>query len=290
MSFRESRAEEDMEDFLRVWIRTHRARRVIKLYGQNDQRTDEWHAKRSEMITASEVSGAWGTAAARRTLILRKLVPRESGSGSAPALIWGTRLEPVAKEIYEVETGCKITDVSCVQHPVYPFLGASPDGILTSTTDPFRRYRLVEFKCPYSRVAKNEIPEAYIHQMQMQMECTGIDGCEYVEFRFKQVWFAEWMKFSGKRGVFAVKGEKVFYKGLDEDLQTWRSCLAGDQDDYQFVYWILDSQKRDFVAYDPNWLPSHLPDLKSCWDEVLAHRASGSVPESPKSTVVTLEL
>jgi len=280
-----------MERFLRLWIRTHRARRVIKLYGQNDQRTDAWHAKRSEMITASEVSGAWGTPSARRTLVMRKLVPREeSGMGSSPALIWGTRLEPVAKEIYEVETGCKITDVSCVQHPVYPFLGASPDGILTTTADPFRRYRLVEFKCPYSRPQKDGIPEAYVHQMQMQMECTGIDGCEYVEFRFKQVWFAEWTKHIGKRGVFAVSGEKVYYKGLDEDLTVWRNCLSGDQDDYQFVYWILNSQTRDFLAHDPNWLPSHLPDLKSCWDEVLAHRAAGSVPESPKSTIVTLEL
>jgi hypothetical protein len=122
------------------------------------------------------------------------------------------------------------------------------------------------------------------------MECTGIDGCEYVEFRFKQVWFAEWMKYTGRRGVFAVSGEKVYYKGLDEDLTVWRNCLSGDQDDYQFVYWILNSQTRDFLAHDPNWLPSHLPDLKSCWDEVLAHRAAGTVPESPKSTVVTLEL
>lgn len=279
-----------MDRFLRLWIRVYRAKKVVRLYGQNDQRTDAWHAKRSEMITASEVSGAWGTPTARRTLILRKLVPRESGSGSAPALIWGTRMEPVAKEIYEVETGCKITDVSCVQHPVYPFLGASPDGILTSTTDPFRRCRLVEFKCPFSRPAKNGIPEAYVHQMQMQMECTGIDGCEYVEFRFKQVWFAEWMRYTGKKGTFAVRGDTVFYKGLDENLQTWRTGLAGDSDDYQLVYWILDSQKRDFVAHDPNWLPSHLLDLKSCWDEVLAHRTAGTLPESPKSTVVTLEL
>jgi hypothetical protein len=99
-------------------------------------------------------------------------------------LIWGTRFECIAKEIYENETRCTITDVSCVQHPVYPFLGASPDGIIfpTDPKDVRRRGRLVEFKCPFSRVAKDGVPAAYIHQMQMQMACTGRVWCDYVVF------------------------------------------------------------------------------------------------------------
>ena len=142
------------------------------------------------MITASEVYSVFGSESAKKEVMMRKLCPRKEGDGPPiAALAWGTRFEPVAKRLYEERTKCKITDVSCVQHPVYGFLGASPDGLIVpdDPTDMRRYGRLVEFKCPMSRVEKPEIPMGYIHQMQMQMECTGIDECEYVEFRFKQV-------------------------------------------------------------------------------------------------------
>lgn len=149
--------------------REHAVNRVIEMYGQNDQRSAAWHTKRTEMITASEVTDAWTTSESRRRLIMRKLDPKESsGTGACAPLIWGTRFEPIAKKIYEDETGCRIVDVSCVQHPVHLFLGASPDGILfpkeEDKTDK-RWGRLVEFKCPISRDPKPEIPNHYIHQM-----------------------------------------------------------------------------------------------------------------------------
>ncbi len=194
-------------DLGRLWMRDRCYERVLRMYGANDQRTDAWHAKRSEMITASEVYQIFGTDASRREVMMRKLEPRQPTEGSAPvpALIWGTRFEPVAKRIYEERTKCEITDVSCVQHPVHSFLGASPDGLIIPTFDDPRRYgRLVEFKCPMSRKPSDEIPPGYVHQMQMQMECTGIDECEYVEFRFKLVNYTEWKRSKETKGCFAV--------------------------------------------------------------------------------------
>lgn len=276
--------------------REHAVNRVIELYGQNDQRSAAWHTKRTEMITASEVTDAWTTSESRRRLIMRKLEPKENvGTGACAPLIWGTRFEPIAKKIYEDETGCRIVDVSCVQHQTIPFLGASPDGIIfpkeEDKTDK-RWGRLVEFKCPFSRDPKPEIPNHYIHQMQMQMECTGIDECEYVEFRFKQVYYAEWTAFEGKKGVFAAIGDgKVFYREDTQTTEDWKASLDGDADDYQFVYWILASTKKDFVPKDPEWLTTHLPDLQATWDEVVKHREAGTLPEAPpKPVVVTLDI
>jgi putative phage-type endonuclease len=245
------------------------------MYGANDQRTDAWHAKRSEMITASEVYQVFGSESARRDVMMRKLEPRPSGDGTnpIPALLWGTRFEPVAKRIYEERTECIITDVSCVQHPVYSFLGASPDGLIVPNQDDPRRYgRLVEFKCPMSRVMKDEIPPGYVHQMQMQMECTGIDECEYVEFRFKQVNFTEWQRSKETKGYLAVYDNgKVVY---DQEI---------DADDCQMVYWILQSLKQDFVQKDPKWLSTYLPRLQAFWDEVLEHRKNGTRPAEKKT-------
>ena len=257
----------------RLWNRDRCYERVLRMYGANDQRTDGWHAKRGEMVTASEVYGVFGSDSARREVMMRKLEPRPRGERPAiPALLWGTRFEPVAKKIYEDRTDCKITDVSCVQHPVYPFLGASPDGLIVPNgNDPKRYGRLVEFKCPISRAMKAEIPAGYVHQMQMQMECTGIDECEYVEFRFKQVNYSEWIKSTDMRGMFTV---------YDDGRVDYENEVH--EDDTQVIYWILSSIKEDFVPKDPNWLPNHIEGLTAFWNEVLEHRGNGTTPESKK--------
>jgi putative phage-type endonuclease len=257
----------------RLWMRDRCYERVLRMYGANDQRTDAWHAKRSEMITASEVYGVFGSESARREVMMRKLEPKPPGEGNAvPALLWGTRFEPVAKKIYEERTQCTITDVSCVQHPRHTFLGASPDGLIVPKSDDPKRYgRLVEFKCPISRALKAEIPPGYIHQMQMQMECTGIDECEYVEFRFKQVNYSEWVRSTEQKGMFTVyeDGKVVYDKDIYEDTT-------------QVIYWLLTSIKEDFVPKDPEWLPKHLEGLTQFWNEVLEHRKQGTLPPKPE--------
>lgn len=136
------------------------------------------------MITASEVGNiVEGTPSSRHEVLLRKLVPQVQDEGRkgnflTNPLLWGTKFEPIAKRIYERDTKCSIRDVSCVQHPTIPYLGASPDGVILCPDDRERHHCLVEFKCPISRKITGEIPKAYVHQMQLQMECTGVDECE----------------------------------------------------------------------------------------------------------------
>lgn len=261
-----------MGDLGRLWMRDRAFERTVRLYGKNDQRTDAWLNTRGKMITASEVSKVWQTPASRLELLEKKLDPptRSDGLNPIPALIWGTRFEPIAKKIYEDTTHCEIIDVGCCQHPVHSFLGASPDGLIIpkyADADPYRYGRLVEFKCPMSRARKDEIPSYYVHQMQMQMECTGIDECEYVEFRFKQVNYSEWLRSTEQKGVFTVyeSGKVVYDKDIYEDTT-------------QVIYWLLTSIKEDFVPKDPEWLPKHLEGLTQFWNEVLEHRKQGTLP------------
>jgi hypothetical protein len=56
-------------------------------------------------------------------------------------------------------------------------------------------------------------------------------------------------------------------------------------EDYQMIYWVLQSIKKDFVPKDPNWLSDHLPQLQAFGEEVLQHRANGTRPEEKKAIV-----
>jgi hypothetical protein len=124
--------------------------------------------------------------------------------------------------------------------------------------------------------------------MQMQMECTGIDECEYVEFRFKQVNFTEWDAITETKGVFAVDEQgKVDYKPDLVDLCEWQASL---KDGNQYIYWVLVNIKKNLVPKDTRWLPDHFPDLKAFWDDVLKHRAEGTRPEPLPPKTLTINI
>lgn len=268
---------------------------LIQKYGANDQRTDAWHAKRGEMLTASEIYKATkdATPAARHELIMSKLTPRVRFEGAGPkALVWGTRFEPIAKEIYcSLQGGIEIVDTTCIPHPVHSFLGASPDGIIV-TKDPedFRYGKLVEFKCPISREFNDTtpIPPAYYAQMQLQMECTELYDCEYIEMGFKDLSYSEWCDTPAEyKSFFAVSDDEtsVIYKDFRDprDVITWKNEVLGENaEKYYMIFWILKKKRSTTVAKDPMWLLNNLESFKSVWEEIQIHRMAGTIPASPK--------
>ena len=270
-----------------IWMRRRKINRLLKLYGKADQRTDAWLLKRSEMITASEVSKAFASAtpSARKEMLVRKVNPKESmGQGpSMTACLWGTQFEPIAKEIYaNLQGGANVVDTTCVVHPKYPFLGASPDGIvlMKNPLDPDWG-KLVEFKCPISRKFTQDtaIPDAYYHQMQMQMECTDIDMCDYCEMQFTRCNQTDWKaSTSPYKGVLAVydSGE-IVYKPETADVKEWRKTLTDDE--YRLVHWTLENIRIESVPRDRTWLTTHLADLQSFWAVVQECRADPSKME-----------
>jgi len=72
-------------------------------------------------------------------------------------------------------------------HPTDSLLAASPDGLIIDAADPARVGRLLEIKCPITREINETIPFDYWCQMQIQMEVTGIDECEYVEVKLDSI-------------------------------------------------------------------------------------------------------
>jgi putative phage-type endonuclease len=276
--------------------RVEQVKYLLETYGQSDQRTDAWHTKRGQMLTASEIYKGLpdATPTQRHELILGKLIPREyTAPGTGPrALVWGTQFEPIAKRIYEsFQYNIEIVDLPCIPHPKVEFLGASPDGIILTKDTSDKRYgRLVEFKCPISRefTEHTPIPPAYFHQMQLQMECTGIDECEYIEVQFKELNYTEFVNCTAPiKSYFAVHKEtgNVLYKDFSEESEyiAWKEKMIGDKwEQYTTTFWMLNNWRAVTVKHQPNWLVVNLPSLTQVWSEVLEYRKTGTIPQSPK--------
>lgn len=275
---------------------------LIAEHGHNDQRTAAWYIKRGSMLTASEIYKALpdATSSQKHELIMGKLVPRPRTEGPGPrALVWGTRFEPIAKDIYCKMSALEmeIVDTTCIPHPTVSFLGASPDGIIVTKDSTHERYgRLVEFKCPISRVFSDDtpVPVSYYHQMQLQMECTTLKMCEYIEFQFKVLSYSEWTDTKAEyKGFYAVDDNDMIvkYKEL-HDIRTpteWRAEVLGTTDDWSLVYWVLDKYRMKLVEHDSEWLTKNLSSIRSIWDKICEHRTNGTLPDHPKDkTVLTL--
>ena len=163
---------------------------------QIPQRTQEWYLQGKRVLTASEFAYLFGSPRAVRQLAFQKVappadaVPQQTNrlaclTGEMGPFDWGVRFEPVVKIILADKWGATIMDSGRLLHPTDPLLAASPDGLILDATDPCRIGRLLEIKCPITREIGNEIPFEYWCQMQIQMEVTGIDECEYVEVKIE---------------------------------------------------------------------------------------------------------
>jgi hypothetical protein len=169
--------------------------RILSL-PQVPQRTQEWYLQGKSVLTASEFGNLFGSPRAIRQLAFQKVLPQTMSSSSNRLAClthemgpfdWGIRFEPVVKQILAERWGVTIMDSGRLMHPTDPLLAASPDGLITEATDSARIGRLIEIKCPISREIGDTIPFEYWCQMQIQMEVTGIEECEYVEVKIDSI-------------------------------------------------------------------------------------------------------
>jgi putative phage-type endonuclease len=128
------------------------------------------------MITASDIASAIGENHYESIdSFIKKKVLRTKWAGNA-ATAHGTLLEPFVRDMYDEMTGRKSHEIGLVQHRQYPWLGASPDGV---TEDGL----LIEIKCPMTRKIEPKIPKHYYPQVQLQLEITDLEECDFIQFK-----------------------------------------------------------------------------------------------------------
>lgn len=115
----------------------------------------------------------------------------EQVSAWSRAIQFGIDWEPEARKLYMKKTGFIVEESESVEHPVIPFLSASPDGIVY--VDGIQA-GVMEIKCPTPSVYMEYVSEihdngslkrvnkAYYYQTQAEMMVTGTSFCDFVVF------------------------------------------------------------------------------------------------------------
>jgi len=180
------RATNNKWRFLSHDVKTLQIKAVLER-PQIAQRTAEWYAQAQTMITASEFASLFASERQYANLVLSKAMPPLPKIGTSRLACptnemspfdWGIRYEPVVKQIFEKRWNVQVFEAGRITHSTDTRLAASPDGILSTGN-------LLEIKCPISREIGGDIPFEYWCQMQIQMEVTGIDACEYLEVKLE---------------------------------------------------------------------------------------------------------
>jgi len=266
------------------------------------QRTDEWFKIRNNCISASTLWKVLHTQSTKNQIIYEKCVGiKHIKNGIHSPMHWGQKYEQVAQMFYESMYGATIEEYGCIPHPIYPFLGASPDGLNVNQSS--SRYgRLLEIKCIKNRELTGIPKKEYWIQMQSQMECCDIDICDFLECRFLEYDNREQFENDGtytKTANNQVKGLMLCF--LDEDnnpiykykpielekqeTEQWIENIL-ENSNYTYVhtyYWYLQEYSCVSVERNRLWFSQILPVVKETWDTILYEREHGCEHRKPAS-------
>jgi hypothetical protein len=269
---------------------------------QTTQRTADWYTEFKRCLTASEIFKLFSSSRERGTLVLQKSgkieLAKRSGTpvskrADMSPFDWGICFEPVVKLILESEWDCTIHECGRFIHTVDTRLAASPDGlILQSNKFPEMAGHLLEIKCPKSRPIGLKIPLEYYYQIQLQLEVTDIDECEYVEAKFD---FTELclldksVKWFGLISLVAIFNEETsdwtpskYMYGPIKDLQ-WTPQLASGEKIIETNVWTCDKFHHERVLRNKAWFNSLRPMIESFWNDVEQAKLGNFVlPESSR--------
>ena len=263
----------------------------------HEQKTDEWHRYRHNLVTASNAWKALDSSCNLNSFIFGKCKPveirsQESYNLSTP-FHWGIKYEPVSILLYEYLYEATITDFGCIQHDEHKFLGASPDGINTKSNHPLLG-RMLEIKNIVNRDITGIPKKEYWVQMQIQMEVCNLDFCDFLECRFQEYAFSEDFFADGsfsRTSAGLLKGcflqfcaeDKPFYayspfQCSEQEYEVWRKdCLTehADKKLIKTIYWHLDEYSCVLVERNRYWFNTIVSQLETVWNTIQYERIHG---------------
>jgi hypothetical protein len=269
---------------------------------QLEQRTPEWYAQMSTIISASELGSLFAAPRQRATLVVSKTVPpvpRQQPlavpSDHMRAFDWGIRFEPVVKQIYEWKYGVTMKELGRLHHQTDPRCTASPDGLIYDCPKNERRGRLIEIKCPVTREMNGTIPKDYYAQMQMQLHVTGLDICDYVEASFSSPYprierqegpsqfdgYIALVRYAESRGT---QDFYYVYSPIQAEAD-WQPEHAEDEEIVEIIPWRLMRWSEQQVMRSEEWWRSLQPFIETFWEDVeKAKRGEFTIPDSTRIT------
>jgi len=193
-----------------------------------EQGTPEWFNSRLGKVTASRVADVLATiksgeSASRRNyrmqLVCERLTGKKEETFTNAHMERGIELEPIARSLYEMDSGLFVKEIAFVEHPTIKMAGCSPDGLVSEDG-------LIEIKCPtvanhIETLTSNAAPSKYIAQMQWQMACTGRKWCDFVSFNVELPDHLQlFVKRVERDDEYIANAEKEVIAFLDEVSET----------------------------------------------------------------------
>jgi putative phage-type endonuclease len=283
---------------------------------QPPQRTKEWYEFRYQLITASNAYKAFESQSMINQLIYEKCLPLNTGgngentSSTTSAIVpmvnvnstlhWGQKYEPLSVMLYEEMHQTKVGDFGCIQHDLYKFLGASPDGI---NVDPLseRFGRMLEIKNIVNREITGIPKKEYWIQMQLQMEVCDLNECDFLETKFTE--YPDAASFYSdnsdlQKGIilyFHTKEARPFYvyKPLhiteQSEMEEWEEQMVELYESSQHnnmlfikhIYWKLDKLSCVLVLRNKKWFESNIGQLQNVWNIIEKERVTGYEHRAP---------
>lgn len=267
---------------------------------QIEQRTPEWYAQMTNIISASELGNLFASPRIRAKMVVSKTLPYEPRnqplavpSDSMSAFDWGIRFEPVVKQIYELKYKAIVKEVGRLYHQTDRRCTASPDGLVYESENDKKTGRLVEIKCPVTRVIDGSVPKDYYAQMQMQLHVTGLKFCDYVEASFS----SKYNNLNEREGpglyngyialirYSEIKGNQEFYYIYSpvNISTTWSPEINEDEEIVEIIPWRLIEWCEQTITRSEEWWVSMKPIFDNFWEDVeKAKRGEFVVPESTR--------
>lgn len=275
---------------------------------QDDQRSEEWFAKRKRVITASIFASILGLnpyCTCTDDIILEKCGHGLPMARNATTQ-FGVKFEPIATRIYELRTQRTIHEVGLFFHDSIPYLAASPDGLRDDGV-------MLEIKCTVTRTITGIPPVYYFPQMQLQMEVADLERCDFLECKISDGWTAEdyevlYDTTPQEKGVVLTFQQRATPIGDDlaasatvqdsmplqyvyaeinihpNDIPAWIAAetakIATSKspeiwDLVETTYWRLDTVSCVPVFRDRDWFAYYLPRTRDFWHMVEYHRENG---------------
>jgi putative phage-type endonuclease len=259
---------------------------------QPEQRSPEWFEQRQTKITASEAASCLFKSEkvcrnfintfkltnfklnenepvnpydTREEYIIKKCSAfyGQNVFRDTPHTLWGKKYEEVATRLYRKLFNVNVIEFGLLNHSKLKWLAASPDGI---TEDGI----MLEIKCPKSRKIDIQAPTLYYYiQMQIQLECTNLDQCDFLECEIKECDSEEeWLNYQLNENQFKgiVLGTQDAYVyppdnlNSDDDYITWKNSS-----DLPPSYYIITKYNIMHIKRDKEWFEENKKDMKQVW-------------------------
>lgn len=262
---------------------------------QPEQKTPEWYLFRYDHITASNAWKSLSSQANKNQLIYEKCSPMNTEkfkpSLNENSLTWGHKYEPLSTKMYELKMNTVVKEFGCIEHPVYKFLAASPDGIVVGENN---YGRMLEIKNVVSRVIDGCPKKEYYIQMQLQMEVCNLDECDFVETKFVE--YDGYQQFieddSHDKGVISVFIEEnrfiYHYMPFGGNVDDWITTQKDSETQKWFknIYWKLEVFSCVLVKRNKEWFNRAINHIEDLWRIICEERQTGEyIKRAPKKRI-----